>query len=214
MAAFTGNTTALCSKRVRATRTGVAATASNTIKLVPVPQTTAQKMSSMTVKQGKYVSFVPAPIEFPKDTIVVGSDPRPGSDVDVIVGVSTLGATHAKLEMLEEGIKVTALAGEGCFVDGKAVSSAELSDGQVLSFDLKKGVSYKAVVKAAGAGMMFDAPLEDRVEDRTAWIAAYNERMASGAGGSKGMYSDAELADRLADRIAWINAYKKEMETA
>ena len=58
------------------------------VKLVPMKQSTAQKMMSMIVGTMGRREYIPVEIKFTKPSLVVGSDPTPGTEIDVCITAS------------------------------------------------------------------------------------------------------------------------------
>ena len=58
------------------------------VKLIPMKQTTAQKLASMVVSTMGRKEYIPREILFTKPSLVFGSDPRPGSSVDIAITAS------------------------------------------------------------------------------------------------------------------------------
>ena len=58
------------------------------VKLVPMKQTTAQKMASMVISTMGRKEYIPREILFTKPSLVFGSDTRPGSSVDIAITAS------------------------------------------------------------------------------------------------------------------------------
>lgn len=78
--------------------------------------------------------------------LVVGSDPRPGSPVDVLIAVVTVSRNHARLTLEGDKVIVTDLGSlNGTYVEGKRITKGErvpLAIGQTVSFEAERGVSY------------------------------------------------------------------------
>eukprot|EP00240_Pyramimonas_obovata_P003123 CAMPEP_0118956526 /NCGR_PEP_ID=MMETSP1169-20130426/61627_1 /TAXON_ID=36882 /ORGANISM="Pyramimonas obovata, Strain CCMP722" /LENGTH=605 /DNA_ID=CAMNT_0006904561 /DNA_START=47 /DNA_END=1864 /DNA_ORIENTATION=+ len=192
------------------------------VKLVPVPQTTAQKIACMTYTQG-YIAYVPQEITFlGKKTVVVGATPEVGSDVDVVVPINTVSAKHCELVASADSIQVKDLGSRnGTYVDGEKVEGVVTAMiGSNITLDGDKGVEYTVMLDAAAPlktpdqaadeiaatfpASASEAQLDARLTDRSAWIANYRSKSKTVAPSS----SEAELEDRMADRSAWIANYR------
>lgn len=78
--------------------------------------------------------------------LVVGSDPRPGSNIDVLVAVTTVSRNHARLILDGGQVLVVDLGStNGTFVEGKRLMKGErvpLAVGQSVCFCEESGISY------------------------------------------------------------------------
>ena len=78
---------------------------------MPAKQTTEQKLASMRLEPTVgYVAAVPDSIPLSKSSMVVGSDPRPGSKVDVLIALSSVGYTHMQVTVSGSSVEVMDMA--------------------------------------------------------------------------------------------------------
>jgi pSer/pThr/pTyr-binding forkhead associated (FHA) protein len=191
------------------------------VRLAHVKQNTQQKIASMQYKSG-YLAYQPTDIVFLKASIVVGACSTAGSPVDVLIPIPSISATHAKLlgskgEVLVQDLNST----NGTYIEGKLVDGSCVAlPGQTISFDRELGIEFTVVIEEATAGLTpkqvgkakeatysgftSEALMEERLKDRSAWVAKYNSR---GGAAASGISSEAALGDRVKDRTEWIANY-------
>lgn len=157
------------------------------VKLVPIQQNTWQKIQSVTKTVFGRQEYIPTEINFTKPSLVVGSDPSPGTVVDVcITAGGNISATHCKFDVDGDYVTVCDMgSATGTFLDDAKLGDDEcavLEPGMRVILDKERAIGYEVVKlsveeKAAAApstdGSSSEASLEDRLADRKAWIANY-----------------------------------------
>eukprot|EP00232_Nephroselmis_pyriformis_P028997 CAMPEP_0182860920 /NCGR_PEP_ID=MMETSP0034_2-20130328/5206_1 /TAXON_ID=156128 /ORGANISM="Nephroselmis pyriformis, Strain CCMP717" /LENGTH=222 /DNA_ID=CAMNT_0024992795 /DNA_START=15 /DNA_END=680 /DNA_ORIENTATION=- len=193
---FTGRAVESCkAMSARPVARGAISTTSR-LKLVPKPQTTAQKMKCGEFKPGfGYELWEPSEVAFPKDNIVFGRDNRPGSKNDVIINVAGCADVHARITLQEDGKSfLVEDLGSGTYINGVEYKSGSgtAKAGDEISFDLERGVTFKVASDMSfmkKASSLFSGPppaysseaaLDERVTERQAWIAKWKTRTGKG----------------------------------
>ena len=157
------------------------------VKLVPIQQNTWQKIQSVTKTVFGRQEYIPTEIKFTKPSLVVGSDPSPGTVVDVcITAGGNISAAHCKFGVDGDYVTVCDMgSAAGTFLDDVKLGDDEcavLEPGMRVILDEVRAIEYEVVKlsveeKAAAApsidGSSSEASLEDRLADRKAWIANY-----------------------------------------
>lgn len=117
-------------------------------------QTTAQKMASMVISTMGRKEYIPAEILFTKPSLVFGSDPSPGTNVDICITASaSISAEHCKFDASGDDVTVCDLgSATGTFLDGTKLKDDEcavLSPGMLVSLDVNRGITYEVVKMTA-----------------------------------------------------------------
>ena len=155
------------------------------VKLVPIQQNTWQKIQSVTKTVFGRQEYIPTEIKFTKPSLVVGSDPPPGTVVDVcITAGGNISAAHSQFDVDGDYVTVCDMgSAAGTFLDDVKLGDDECAVlepgmrvilGEVRAIRVRGG---EAVRRGEGGGCASidgsssEASLEDRLADRKAWIS-------------------------------------------
>jgi len=161
-------------------------------------------------KQG-YIAWEPSPITFTKNALVLGSDTRPGTAVDVVIPVPTLEAEHAKLELVGNKVKVTQLQSSSKLAmtidDVRIKGQGEAAVGSTITLDNQRGVAFVVKQMDSAAESPSDST-EERLADRKAWIKQWKHKKSAVELEVSTAQNEC-IEERVTDRKKWIAAWRE-----